>query len=47
MLVDKLDEECTETVDEIVLAHFTLCYFQWFLQSTLELVAIFFIFIGI
>ena len=29
-----------------VLAHRTLFYFQYFLQLTLELVAIFFIFIG-
>ena len=29
-----------------ILAHCTLCYFQYFLQSTLELVAIFFDFIA-
>ena len=61
-LVDKLIEECTETVEEVklakkklqlsmkrdidvVLSHCTLCYFQWFLQLTLELVLILFIFI--
>ena len=55
-LVDKLAEECTENIEETrlkmkinisaVLARCTLFDFQYFLQLTLELVAIFFVFIG-
>ena len=57
-LADKLTEECTETVEEVklakktqlsisaVLVHCTLCYFQYFLELTLELVFILFILIG-
>ena len=55
-LVDKLAEECTENIEETrlkmkinisaVLARCTLFDFQYFLQLTLELVAIFFVFTG-
>ena len=56
-LVDKLAEECTENIEETrlkmkinisaVLARWTLFDFQYVLQLTLQLVAIFFVFIGI
>ena len=48
-LEDKLIEECNENIEEtsltklirqsvkVILAYFTLCYFQHFLQSILEL----------
>ena len=55
-LVDKLVDECTETIDEetslvkinstkckIIFAYCTLCYFQYSLQSILELLLILFI----
>ena len=49
-LVDKLVEECNENIDEevkikvnAVLAYYTLCCFQYFLQSILELLLILFI----
>ena len=56
-LADKLAEECTKNIDETRLVEInstecnsaenkcTLCYFQYFLQLTLELVSTFFIFI--
>ena len=54
-LADKLVEECTETVENVkiaentinaILAYCTLCYFQYFLQLTLELALVLFIRIG-
>ena len=54
-LVDKLIEECDENIEEtslgkiiqqsanIILAYCTLCYFQCYLQSILELLLILFI----
>ena len=54
-LADKLVEECTETVEHVkkaentinaILAYCTLCYFQYFLQLTLELALILFTRIG-
>ena len=57
-LVNKLVEECTQNIEETKLVEkiqlqyintvLALCtfYFQYFLQLPLELVAIFFVFIG-
>ena len=42
----KIAENENENKHKSVLAHCTLCYFQYFLQLTLELALILFIFIG-
>ena len=41
-----VETKCKHNVQCAALAHCTLCYFQYSLQLTLELVFIFFVFIG-